>query len=207
MRACFFPGVHLACDFRPPIYTLVLGAGIVRHNLGQRELPHAQSFSPFLPAVSFAEPKAPFQYPGAAKLPGQSQGLLFSSMELPLHGLQECSALWKKKSKYCSFGEGTSQRSASSLTPTQKEDANAHLPVLPASPVQAGGPVSSPPVPCQQLGPSLSLQHPATFLKLHVFTPAKLLPAKYLNSSFSKHQEINMRHVQCCGDISLSTSR
>lgn len=74
--------------------------------------------------------------------------------------------------------------------------------MLPASPTQAAGPAGPPPAPCQQVGPSLSLQRPATLLKLHVFTPAELLPAKYLNSSFSKHQEINIRHVQCCEDIS-----
>lgn len=74
--------------------------------------------------------------------------------------------------------------------------------MLPASPTQAAGPAGPPPAPCQQVGPSLSLQRPATLLKLHVFTPAELLPAKYLNSSFSKHQEINIRHVQRCEDIS-----
>lgn len=79
------------------------------------------------------------------------------------------------------------------------------LPELPASPTQAAGPVGPPPAPCQQVGRSLSLQRPATLLKLHVFTPAELLSAKYLNSSFSKHQEINIRHVQHCEDISPGT--
>lgn len=73
--------------------------------------------------------------------------------------------------------------------------------------LQAAGPVSPLPVPCQQVGPLLSLQRPATFLKLQVFTSAKPLPAKYLNSYFSKHQEINIRHVQRCGDICPSTRR
>lgn len=49
------------------------------------------------------------------------------------------------------------------------------LPVL--CRLQTTGPVSPPPDPCQQAGPSLNLQRPATFLKPRVFTPAKLLPA------------------------------
>lgn len=79
--------------------------------------------------------------------------------------------------------------------------------MLPASPVQAAVPVSTPPAPCQQVGPSLSPQRPATLLRLYVFTPAKLLPAKCLNSSFSKHQEINIMHVQCCEDLSPGMRR
>lgn len=74
VRARLLLGVHLAADSEPPAHPLGLGTGSVGHSLGQRELPQ----TPSLPPISFAESKAPLQYPGTAKPLGQSQGLLFS---------------------------------------------------------------------------------------------------------------------------------
>lgn len=154
---------------------LRLGSGSAGHNLGQRDKASLH----------------PFHCRGSVAVPWSCKAVraeLWSALQLL--GIQKSSL--EKKSKYCLFGEGRGWRSAS-LTSTQKEDADARLPA--PCRLQVAGPVSPPPVPCQQVGPSLSPQHPATFLKLRVFTPTKL-PAKYLNSSFSKHQEINMSHVE-----------
>lgn len=84
------------------------------------------SLHPFQPSP--AKLKAVLQCPGAAKLLGPVSG-----PGLQLLRLQESPALWKKESKCCLFGGGTGWRSVSSPLLTQK-DADAHSPVLLASP-------------------------------------------------------------------------
>lgn len=192
------PRVACSTQLWAPCMPLGLGTGSAGHKLGQRELLQTQSFSPPLPAVSFGVPNSPLQHPGVAKVSGQSQSLLFScwgsgSLQPSGKGVS-IMLIWRRhRLEKCLFPNPCSKGGCCCLLPC-------------AYPIQAAGPVSCLPVPCQQVGPSLSLQRPATFLKLCVFTPTKLLPAKYLNSSFSKQLEINMRHMQCCGDTSPSTS-
>lgn len=122
-------GVHLALS--PLHVPLGWGPAVLDTTWGRgKELLQTESLSPPLPAISTAEPKAALQCPGAARLLRPEPG-----PGLQLLRLQESSALWKKESKCCFFGEGTGWRSASSPPPTQKEDADAHSPVLLTSPL------------------------------------------------------------------------
>lgn len=128
VRAWLLLEVHLALS--PLHVPLGWGLAVLDTTWGrERELLQTQSLSPPLSAISTAEPKAALQYPGAAKLLGPEPG-----PGCQLLRLQESSVLWKKESKCCLFGEGTGWRSVSSSAPAQKEDADAHSPVLLASP-------------------------------------------------------------------------
>jgi len=91
VRACLLFGVHLAPGSELQACPLGLRPSSVGHNLVHKKLPQTQSFSSSLSAI-FAVPKAPLQHPGAAKLSGQSQGLLFSCWDSSrLHPLRKSS--------------------------------------------------------------------------------------------------------------------